>query len=186
MARLRDLLPPPILAAICGLGLALPLMKTQEALPIVAPQTAVSSSDVTPARPARVTFLTTPRNQYKNRLALAQKRPLFSETRRLPEALKEAQSVQLAPAPETTEIEPPKPAPRQEPAPPLLIKPDLSYRGHMKLGQASRGLVFLSQSRQERWVEIGDIIDGWTVAKVSENAIVLQLSSESHIVELKR
>ncbi len=186
MARLRNLMPPPIFLAICGFGLALVSLQKQQAWPPISSHSAMPISASKPELQTVTDLHLTPSDRDQNRLALAKQRPLFSETRRLPKPVEDRQPVQEIATPQSIAPEPIAPAPQPEPIQITLPKPEMSYRGHMKLGGTSRGLVYLPQSRQERWVNIGDVIEGWSVAKVSERELVLQLNGEIHIVELIR
>ncbi|KAA3523479.1 hypothetical protein DXM29_20455 [Agrobacterium tumefaciens] len=99
-------------------------------------------------------------------------RPLFSPTRR--EFVAEAQ--QLTPTPTEHEI---KTTPSDQ-----TTRPALTLQGTRFIGQEGRALVALEPEHVPIWVKIGDLIKGWTVAKVSKDGLVLTIGEQRAVYAL--
>lgn len=148
----------------------------QESAPILTTTGSSGAADVSVA----ADFLEQAELDPQARARLIQK-PLFSETR----------SPRLyQPPPPIEEVAQPEPMPETElpetdplASQPLTI-PGIALLGIIAEEGVSRVLIRLSDQNQERWFDIGDDIDGWSITEISRSAITLSQNGYETIVSL--
>jgi len=118
---------------------------------------------------------------YEDQLRSAAERPLFSETRRLPEPEpveipQEIVEPQYGPKDEITITEPPVPP----------VAPALVLKGFVRYGEDMQALLGLMEASEEQWVSIGDVILGWRVQEISESFVRLEKDGFEHIAEISQ
>ena len=109
-------------------------------------------------------------------------RPLMSETRRPVQY--ETASVDLAlPPDEVIEIEPAElvPTPISEPQ---TSPPQLRLLGIFETSQETRALLSVNEEKAEIWMEVGDVIEGWTVADIATSSVRLVFGDIYLVVEM--
>ncbi len=97
-------------------------------------------------------------------------RPLFTETRRPLDIRPEP----AAPAPVAV-AEPQRPPEQPKPAPP---KPEIKLLGTMQNGNDWAALVGLVRQGEERWMQGGDAIDGWTIDEIASSQLQMRYEDE--------
>lgn len=122
---------------------------------------------------------------YDDQIQLVAKRPLFSETRRIPEP-EFVEDPPEIPEPEPVfeeEIvmeEPPIP-----PEPPMII-----FKGFLRNGDQIQALLSLPENSDRQsdgqWVTTGDIFLGWRVREISATIVQLEKQEFKYTVEISQ
>lgn len=160
---------PPFIAWILGGGLFW-------ALHLQATEPNIAASDLKPVNiePQEVTFALPQAQAYGEQLRLAAKRPLFSESRRIPNPEK---ITDPEPVWETDIVIEEKP--QIQPEPPAFV-----LKGFVRNGDERQALLSLAESTEERWISKGDIFFEWKVQTISATSVQLERNGVEHIAEI--
>jgi hypothetical protein len=179
---LRNLFPP---LSVWALGTILIWLFVNLGLetsrPTIKTSTQLLSQEQTAASP-EATFEFPVAGDYAARLQTLAQRPLFAETRRIPEPqiVEEPPTyVEAETPPEEAEITYEEP-----PAPPE--NPNLSFQGFMRTGDNFEALLAVADLSKEQWVRVGDDLLNWTVIEITELSVRLQQDGFEYVVEINQ
>lgn len=189
--KLRNFIPPPFIAIVVAGFAAVYLDDDERGLKSmpepIASEFATDNGVATAVTGNDDDFVASPSTFGDDELVAIAERPLFSETRRKPE-IKPKLVLPLEPAEDEfveIEIEEPELEKKQPEAEPP-IPPDFTYQGFVRSGENLIALVQNKQTSREKWVKIGDPLDGWTVTKVSEKQIEFDRAGFAHIAAINQ
>ena len=111
-------------------------------------------------------------------LAESLERPLFSETRRIPELIKEYQ-------PEEALEEFFEPS-VEETLEPIAGPTEALFRGFIQSENRAKALIAASERDQGRWFAEGDNFQGWIVVDIEKNAVHLERQGFRHVIKIDR
>lgn len=115
---------------------------------------------------------------YEAVLREVEERPLFSETRRVPSAVVET------PPPATSEevvVVDTKYATVAAPEPPKA-----TYQGYMLTDGSAKALIVLHDAQKETWLSVGDMLRKWSILKIDQSAVHLELQGFQHVLKISR
>lgn len=166
--KLESLIPPlGWVSALLGAGI------TSLLLQVSGPVDRLTEQSADPALPdaqsAGSDLMLPPPSDVEAAVEVFTIHPLFAEGRKTPEPL--ASEPAPLPEPEPVPVEPvEKPAEVQPPEPPQLL-----LIGMMETEGRRRVLIRDLVSGEERWIAEGDVIGDWTLAKITQDGIRLEV-----------
>ena len=176
--RLLRLVFPPLIVWVLGGGLFWMLQSQREAPQTEADTAAAFDPKPESTEPQQTAFILPKTQIYADQLRQVAERPLFSETRRIPEPeFIEDPAEVMDPEPTFEE----KIIIEELPAPP--DPPALVFKGFVRNGDEIQVLLGLPEHSEEQWVSKGDVLFEWRVQEVSEISIRLERDGFEHIVE---
>ncbi len=172
---------PPLIVWVLGGGLFWMLQSQGDALEMEADSVAAFDPKPGNPEPQQIAFALPESQIHDDQLRLVAERPLFSETRRIPDR---------EPIEDPKEVAEPEPVFEEEivieepPAPPE--PPALVFKGFVRNGDEMQALLGLTESSEEQWVSKGDVLFEWRVQEVSAISVRLERDGFEHIVEISQ
>lgn len=178
---LRDLLlPPPLLVAI-GIILATTnapkLVREALEMPIVE-EIEVQSATAEVVEGDVVLLIHNPTPPQT--IVTISENPVLSETRARWVSLSlDAQEMDKVTAPTT-------PTETSAPEPELIEEPPLTFLGRIGEGETHRALLRNSETGQDKWFELGEAFENWTVVEIRPNGVLFRVGEQEFLARLNR
>lgn len=171
---------PPLAFVFAVLSAALSYLHfsaSHDVLSVSAGQT--SSVVLNPPNKAQILGNSPSLDEYAKLVAQVSARPLFSPTRRTPEATVSQAVVPTEMVPQTPEA-PIQPAPEAAPSPP----PDIQIKGIIRIDATASALIRNRQDQSETWVKVGEQILGWTLVEITQESIILHQGADEITMQI--